>query len=86
MKTGLTGEKTIMINLLPRKVFGLSFADSEYFCAAARALTLGGRTLVLHCDCFGVLDFNLFPTLDTICLHFYLLISEEIDLEEEVIT
>ncbi len=54
-------------------LFSLGLADAEYFGTARRAFTLCSRAAVFHGNRFGVLDFYLFPALDTICLHFHLL-------------
>ena len=48
---------------------GLRFADAEHLGSADGAGTLGGWVAVLHLDGFGVADFSLLATLDTIALH-----------------
>lgn len=49
------------------------FAYAEYLSSADRAFTLSCRTAVLHYNGLWVLYFSLRSTLDTVCLHFFLL-------------
>jgi hypothetical protein len=47
----------------------LSLADTEHFCAARGAGTLGRRPLVLQRRRFGVFHFNFLPAFHAISLH-----------------
>jgi hypothetical protein len=53
----------------PNSILALFFADSEHFCAAGWADSLGSRLAVLHGDGFSIGDFFLGSALHTIRLH-----------------
>ena len=52
----------------------LGLADTEHLSPTAGTFTLGGRTVILHSDGLGILDFNFLSALHTISLHSDLLI------------
>jgi hypothetical protein len=53
----------------------LLLTDSIDLGSTARAYPAGCWTAILHFDLLGVLDFNLLPTLHTVCLHSALLLK-----------
>lgn len=49
----------------------LGFPDAEYLCTTLGTCAAYSRSLVLHGDLLGILDFDLAPALYAICLWHY---------------